>query len=154
MEITGEYRIAAKREDVWTALNDPEILRQCIPGCETLDKRSATEFSALVRTTIGPISARFDTRIELTDLDPPSSYTLTGGGQGGAAGFSRGTVDVELIEEDMETVLRYAARLHVGGRLAQVGSRLVVGATRKVAAQFFERFTTLISGGEALTAAG
>ncbi len=149
MDIEGEYRIPAAREAVWRALNDPQVLSRCIPGCECLESRSPSEFDARVAARIGPVKARFATRIELSDIDPPASYTISGEGQGGAAGFGRGSADVTLEEAgDGATVLRYQARLEVGGKLAQVGSRLLVGTTRKLAGEFFGRLSGLLGGVE------
>ena len=140
MEITGEFRIPAEREQVWKALNDPQVLKVCIPGCESIEKRSDTEFVADMRTKIGPVSARFSSHIELSNLNPPASYTISGEGKGGPAGFGRGGADVTLTEDGGETVLHYRASLQVGGKLAQVGSRLVAGAARKIADDFFKKF--------------
>ena len=145
VDINGEYRIPASRERVWAALNDPRVLEQCIPGCESIECQSEGEFLAVIRSRIGPVSARFDSRIELSNLDPPASYTISGAGKGGAAGFGRGSADVELEAHGEETVLRYRAELQVGGKLAQIGSRLVVGASRKIAADFFTRFAGTLS---------
>ena len=142
MEIKGEYLIASSRESVWAALNDPEVLQRCIPGCESLEKKSDNEFSGSVTTVIGPVKARFRTSISLEDLNPPESYTLVGESKAGAAGFGRGNAKVNLVERDGGTLLSYAAEFKVGGKLAQVGSRLVLGATRKVADEFFGAFST------------
>ena len=141
MDIKGEYRIAAARERVWQALNDPEILRRSIPGCETLEQLSDTELQAKVMAAIGPVRARFNTSLKLENLDPPRSYTLVGESKGGTAGFGRGTAHVRLTEDGEGTLLNYQAQLKVGGKLAQVGSRLVVGATRKIADEFFSKFS-------------
>jgi len=141
MEISGEYRIAADREVVWAALNDSEVLRKCIPGCESLEKLSDTELKARVTSAIGPVKAKFDSRITLEDLNPPESYTIVGEGKAPAAGFGRGSARVRLTETESGTVLRYEADFSVGGKLAQVGSRLVLGATRKIADQFFDTFS-------------
>lgn len=138
MDITGEYRIAAGRRHVWDALNDPEMLEQCIPGCQSLEQLSENEYQARIAASIGPVRAAFDTRIRLENLNPPESYTLTGESKAGAAGFGRGSADVRLVEEDGATLLSYSADLKVGGKLAQVGSRLVAGATRKTADDFFK----------------
>jgi uncharacterized protein len=140
VEIRGEYQIASAREKVWAALNDAEVLRRCIPGCESLEQESDTEFKAKVTTAIGPVKARFNTRISLQDLKPPESYTLAGESKAGAAGFGRGTAKVKLAELDGGTLLSYEAEFKVGGKLAQVVSRLVLGATRKVADEFFGAF--------------
>lgn len=141
MEIRGEYLIASSREQVWAALIDPEILRECVPGCQSLDRISDTEFTARITATIGPVRAKFDTNINLENVQAPESYTLIGNGKGGAAGFGRGSADVSLIETDHGTRLTYVADFKVGGKLAQVGSRLVLGATRKTADDFFGNFS-------------
>ncbi len=141
MEIKGEYQIASGREQVWAALIDPEMLKTCIPGCQSLQQVSEHEFEALVKAAIGPVRARFNTRISLENLDPPQSYTLVGEGKAGAAGFGRGSAEVVLTEKDGGTLLSYNADFKVGGKLAQVGSRLVLGATRKTADDFFGRFS-------------
>lgn len=137
MEIKGEYRIANGRQRVWEALNDPAMLRKCIPGCQLLEQQADNEFRARIATSVGPVRATFETRIRLEDLNPPESYRLTGESKAGAAGFGRGSADVRLVEQDRLTVLTYTADFNVGGRLAQVGSRLVQGATRKTADDFF-----------------
>jgi len=141
MDIKGEYRIATSREQVWEALNDPEVLRRCIPGCESLEKLSDTEMQAKVMAAIGPVRARFNTSLQLENINPPESYTLVGESKAGAAGFGRGSADVSLVEADGGTILSYQAALKVGGKLAQVGSRLVEGATRKIADEFFKKFS-------------
>ena len=142
MEIKGEYQIASPREKVWAALNDAEVLKRCIPGCESLEKESDTEFKAIVIAAIGAVKAKFNTRISLQDLVPPVSYTLAGESKAGAAGFGRGSAKVILAEQDGGTLLSYEADFRVGGKLAQVGSRLVLGATRKVADEFFGAFSS------------
>jgi carbon monoxide dehydrogenase subunit G len=144
MEIKGEYLIASSREDVWAALIDPEILKACIPGCESFERISDTEFAAKVTASIGPVKARFDTKINLENVQAPGSYTLIGSGKGGAAGFGRGSADVRLVDADGGTQLTYIADFKVGGRLAQVGSRLVLGATRKTADDFFGNFSRML----------
>ena len=148
VDINGECRVPATRERVWEALNDPLVLKECIPGCESIERQSESEFLAVIRSRIGPVNARFDSRIELSNLDPPASYTISGAGKGGAAGFGRGSADVELKAEGEETVLFYRAELQVGGKLAQIGSRLVSGATRKIASDFFSRFVDALSGAD------
>ena len=130
MDITGEYRIALPRQKVWEALNDTDVLRDCIPGCDTLVRESDTRFLAKVIAKIGPVKAKFETTVTLSDLDPPARYTLTGEGKGGAAGFARGSADVELKEDGDETLLSYSARIQPGGKLAQVGSHLIGGTAR------------------------
>ncbi len=138
MDLAGEYRIPASRETVWRALNDPDMLKACIPGCEELEKQSETEFVARVATRIGPVSARFSGKVTLSNLDPPNGYRISGEGQGGAAGFAKGGAQVRLAEDGAGgSVLTYAAEAQVGGKLAQIGSRLIAGTAQKLADQFF-----------------
>lgn len=140
MDMTGEYRIAAPREKVWEALNNPEILKICIPGCEELNKDSDTELSAKVSTKVGPVSAKFTGKVTLSDINPPQGYKITGEGQGGVAGFAKGGAEVKLEEDGNETVLSYTATAQVGGKLAQIGSRLIDSTAKKMAGQFFGKF--------------
>ena len=142
MDLTGDYRIPAPRETVWAALNNPEILKACIPGCEELNKTSDTEFVARVIAKIGPVKAGFGGKVTLSDLDPPNGYTITGEGQGGAAGFAKGGAKVRLepVNGGAATVLHYAADAQIGGKLAQIGSRLVEGTAKKLADEFFAAF--------------
>lgn len=140
MEMQGEFRIPAPRQLVWERLNDPETLKACIPGCQSIEKLSDTEFTAKVVAKVGPVKATFSGKVTLSDLDPPSGYTITGEGTGGVAGFAKGSATVTLDEEGGETVLRYGAQGQVGGKLAQIGSRLVDAAARKVAGDFFRNF--------------
>ncbi len=145
MEIVGEYRIEASRETVWAGLNDPEILRQAIAGCEQIDKLSETEFTARVRAKIGPVSAKFQGKVTLSELDPPRSYRISGEGTSGAAGFARGGAWVRLEERDGGTILSYKVEANVGGKLAQVGSRLIDGVARKMADDFFAKFAAVVA---------
>ena len=145
MEMHGERRIPAPRDAVWARLNDPETLKNCIPGCQELEKTSDTEFTAKVRAKVGPVSATFTGKVTLTDLDPPNGYTISGEGQGGVAGFAKGSAKVSLDEEGGETVLRYGVQGQVGGKLAQIGSRLIDATARKMADDFFTRFVTVMS---------
>jgi len=145
MEMNGERRIPAPREQVWERLNDPETLKLCIPGCETIDKLSDTEFTAKVTARVGPVKATFNGKVRLTDLDPPSGYTISGEGTGGVAGFAKGAATVALTEEGGETVLRYGVQAQVGGKLAQIGSRLVDGVARKFADEFFTKFVAAVT---------
>jgi carbon monoxide dehydrogenase subunit G len=140
MEMTGSYRIAAPRDRVWAALNDPAVLKDCIPGCESLDKLSDTEMQAVASLKIGPVKARFNGKVTLSDIKAPESYTITGEGSGGAAGFAKGGADVSLAEEGPETVLTYTARAQVGGKIAQMGARLIDGVAKKMADDFFAKF--------------
>ncbi len=153
MEIVGEYRIEASRETVWAGLNDPEILRQAIAGCEQIDKLSETEFTARVRAKIGPVSAKFQGKVTLSELDPPRSYRISGEGTSGAAGFARGGAWggawVRLEQRDGGTILSYKVEANVGGKLAQVGSRLIDGVARKMADDFFAKFAAVVAPGAA-----
>ena len=146
MEITGEYQIGAPREAVWAALNDPEVLARCIPGCESLDQTGENTFAAKVTAAVGPVKAKFNTSLALEDLNPPESYRLVGESKA-AAGFGKGSADVRLEENDDGTLLRYSADFKVGGKLAQVGSRLVMGATKKTADDFFSAFSSAVDPG-------
>jgi len=145
MEMQGERRIPAPRQLVWEKLNDPEALKQAIPGCETIEKVSDTEFTAKVRAKVGPVSASFSGKVMLTDLDPPNGYTISGEGTGGVAGFAKGGAKVALEEDGGETVLRYIVSAQVGGKLAQIGSRLIDGTARKMADDFFNRFAAAVN---------
>ena len=147
MDITGEFTIPAPRERVWEALNDPETLRRCLPGCQSLERTSDTAFEARMLAKIGPVKANFDTAIELSDLRPPEGYTISGQGKGGPAGFGKGSAAVRLEEAEGGTLLRYDGALQVGGKLAQIGSRLVGGTARKIANDFFARFAEELAAG-------
>ncbi len=146
MQMTGECRIEAPREAVWTALNDPEVLQQCIPGCEELEKTSDTEFFAKVNAKVGPVSAKFAGSVTLSDLKPPESYKISGEGKGGAAGFAKGGATVTLAEDGGATLLGYDVDGQVGGKLAQVGAGLIDGAAKKMADDFFGKFAELVGG--------
>jgi carbon monoxide dehydrogenase subunit G len=146
MEIKGEYRIAAPREKVFAALNDQAVLQACIPGCESLEKTSDTEMKAKVRMRIGPVSASFTGKVTLSDIDPPNGYRISGEGQGGAAGFAKGGAVVALREDSGETVLNYNVDAQVGGKIAQVGARLIDGTAKKLADEFFGKFATMVGG--------
>jgi uncharacterized protein len=139
MDIHGEHRLTAARDAVWRALNDADVLQSCIPGCQSLHRISETVIEATIVAQFGPVKAPFATQIELRDLDPPQAYTLVGEGKS-AAGFGRGEARVTLEELDGTTTLRYVAELKLGGKLAQVGARLLEGATRKLADEFFTQF--------------
>ena len=144
MDMNGEYRISAPRSRVWEALNDPEILKQCIPGCEEIQKQSDTEMTAKVVAKVGPVKAKFAGKVTLSDIDAPNGYTITGEGSGGAAGFGKGGAKVNLVEDGPDTVLSYTAHAQVGGKLAQIGSRLIDGTARKMADDFFAKFTQVV----------
>jgi carbon monoxide dehydrogenase subunit G len=145
MDMIGEQRINASREAVWSALNDPEILALCIPGCDTLEKTGDNEFTATVTAKVGPVKAKFSGKVTLSDLDPPNGYTLSGEGQGAGAGFAKGGAEVRLVEDGDQTVLTYKVNAQVGGKLAQVGSRLIDGTARKLAGQFFTKLNETLS---------
>jgi carbon monoxide dehydrogenase subunit G len=147
MDISGEHRIPAPRQKVWEALNNAEILKQCITGCKSLEQRSDTEFKGTVAAKVGPVSATFTGDVTLSDLDPPKGYTLSGKGQGGAAGFANGEVKVNLEEDGNDTILTYQADARIGGKLAQLGARLVEGTVKKMASEFFTKFSEIISQG-------
>ncbi len=141
MKMTGEYAISAPRQEVWQALNDTEVLKHCIPGCDEIVKRSDTEFDAKVTAKVGPVKARFAGRVHLSNLDPPNGYTISGEGISGAAGFAKGSADIKLEEQqDGGTMLRYEVAATVGGKLAQVGGRLIDATANRLADQFFSRF--------------
>jgi carbon monoxide dehydrogenase subunit G len=140
--MTGEQRIAAPQQRVWNALNDPEVLKACIPGCETVDKASDTEFSIVMLAAVGPVKAKFKGRLVIGEVDPPKHYVLSFEGSGGAAGFGKGSASVSLAQESDYTRLSYVAKAQVGGKLAQVGSRLIDGVARKIAEEFFGRFNS------------
>lgn len=146
MEIKGEYRIAAPREKVYAALNDTAILQACIPGCESLEKTSDTEMKAKVRMRIGPVSAAFTGKVTLSDFDPPNGYRISGEGQGGPAGFAKGGAVVTLKDDAGDTVLNYNVDAQVGGKIAQVGARLIDGTAKKLADEFFSKFSVMVGG--------
>ncbi|WP_158916954.1 carbon monoxide dehydrogenase subunit G [Caulobacter sp. S45] len=149
MEMTGERLITASREKVWAALNDADVLRQSIEGCESLDKTSETEFVAKVVAKLGPVKAKFGGKVTLSDLDPPNGYTLTGEGNGAGAGFAKGVATVKLTSEGDDTRLTYNVKADVSGKLAQIGSRLIEGSAKKMADDFFNKFSANVGGGAA-----
>jgi len=144
MDFTGRYAIDAPPQRVWDGLNDPAVLRTCIPGCEQLDKVSPTDFVATVRLKIGPLSATFKGKVTLSELDPPYRCKIGGEGQGGVAGFAKGTAEVVLEPNGTGTVLTYSATASVGGKLAQIGQRLIDGAAKQIADDFFKRFAAAL----------
>jgi carbon monoxide dehydrogenase subunit G len=152
MDMTGEFRIPAPRQRVWEGLNDPQILKECIPGCQTIEKLSDTEFAAKVLAQVGPVKANFAGKVTLSDLDPPQSYTIAGEGSGGVAGFAKGSAKVSLAEDGGATLLHYAVQAHVGGKLAQIGSRLIDAVARKMAENFFTRFVAAVASEQAAEA--
>lgn len=141
MAMRGEQLLAATRETVWLKLNDPEVLRECIPGCEELTKIGDAEFHAAAVTKIGPVKARFKGSVVLTNLDPPNGYIISGQGDGGLAGFAKGEATVSLTEQNGGTLLVYTVNAQIGGKLAQLGQRLINGAAKKIADEFFSNFT-------------
>lgn len=148
MDLSDEILIPAPRDQVYAALNDPEVLRACIPGCEELEKTSDTDLEAKVVLKVGPVKARFKGNVTLDPSGAPEHFSLTGQGNGGAAGFAKGGADVTLEEQGDQTLLRYDAKADIGGKLAQLGNRLVQSTSKKLAAQFFENFSQKV-GGEA-----
>jgi carbon monoxide dehydrogenase subunit G len=145
MEMSGEQRIALVQQKVWDALNDPEILKACIPGCDSIEKVSDSEYKLGITAAVGPVKARFAGKLQLKDLNPPNSYALAFDGSGGAAGFGKGGATVALTPEGDATLLKYTANAQVGGKLAQVGSRLIDGVARKMADDFFARFNAKVA---------
>jgi hypothetical protein len=145
MDMTGETLIPAPRETVWRALNDPEILRQSIPGCETISKTSDTSFTAKVVAKVGPVRATFTGEVQLSDLDPPNGYRISGEGKGGPAGFAKGGATVALSDAEGGTKLSYKVDAQIGGKLAQIGSRLIDATARSMAQDFFGRFSKLVA---------
>jgi carbon monoxide dehydrogenase subunit G len=144
MTMSGEQQLAAPRDAVWAALNNPEVLKACIPGCETLDVTGENEFQAVATNKIGPVKARFKGKVRLTDLDPPNSYKISGEGDGGIAGFAKGGATVTLSDKDGGTLLSYNVEAQIGGKLAQLGQRLVNGAAKKLADDFFAKFAAAV----------
>jgi len=145
MDMTGERRIAAPRETVWQALNDPTVLKASIPGCESLEKLSDTDMKASASVKIGPIAARFNGAVHLTDIDPPNGYTIGGEGQGGVAGFANGGAKVRLEPAGEATLLQYEVHAQVGGRIAQLGARLIDATAKQMADSFFDRFSAQVA---------
>jgi carbon monoxide dehydrogenase subunit G len=145
MEMTGEQLIPLPQQRVWKALNDPGILKACIPGCESIEKVSDTEYKVVMTAAIGPVKAKFSGKLLLADLNPPHSYSIAFEGTGGAAGFGKGAAQVSLLPEDSGTRLTYKATASVGGKLAQIGSRLIDGVAKKMSDDFFARFNATVA---------
>src|SRR6476660_2959669 len=145
MTMTGEVQLPASRDVVWAKLNDPDILKTCMPGCEELNKPSDTEFQAVATTKLGPVKPRFKGKVQLTDLDPPNGYKISGEGDGGVAGFAKGGATVALTEKDGGTLLTYNVEAQIGGKRAQLGQRLVNGAAKKMADDFFQKFAASVT---------
>lgn len=153
MEMSGEQRIPATQAETWAALNDPEMLKACVPGCESIERVAENEYQVLMMARIGPVSAKFKGKLALADIDPPNSYSLAFEGQGGAAGFGKGSARVQLEPDGEGTLLRYQANANVGGKLAQIGSRLVDSAARKISQDFFAAFNEKVAAQHAPDAA-
>jgi carbon monoxide dehydrogenase subunit G len=147
MTMNGEVQLAAPREVVWAKLNDAEVLKQCIPGCEELNMTSETEFQAVATIKIGPVKAKFKGKVHLSDIDPPNGYKISGEGEGGVAGFAKGGAVVKLTEKDGGTLLSYDVESQIGGKLAQLGQRLVQGTAKKLADDFFNKFAAAVTAG-------
>ena len=145
MTMNGEVQLAATPETVWEKLNDPATLKTCIPGCEQLDKLSDTEMQAVATVKIGPVKAKFKGKVTLSDLDPPNGYKISGQGDGGVSGFAKGGATVKLTPNDGGTLLAYNVDAQIGGKLAQLGQRLVNGAAKKVADDFFQNFAAAVN---------
>ena len=148
MKMNGEFRVPTDRETVWRALNDPEVLKECLPGCQEIEKTSDTEMTATLTIKVGPVKATFAGGVTFSDIDPPNGYTLSGQGQGGAAGFASGEARVRLVADDGATLLQYECDAKVGGKLAQIGSRLIDSTAKKLAKQFFDSLAEKLGGGE------
>jgi carbon monoxide dehydrogenase subunit G len=145
MTMSGEVQLPAGRETVWAKLNDPEVLKVCVPGCEQLDRISDSEFQAIATVKVGPVKARWKGKIRLSDLDPPNGYRISGDGEGGVAGFAKGAAQISLAEKDGGTLLSYAVEAHIGGKLAQLGQRLINSAAKKTADDFFTKFAGAVA---------
>lgn len=146
MEMTGEQLIALPQQATWDALNDTAVLMDCIPGCDSIDRQSDNEFLLTMTAKVGPVSAKFKGKMTLSDVNPPDSYTLHFEGQGGVAGFAKGEASVQLTPEGETTKLSYTVKASIGGKLAQVGARLIDGVAKKMAEQFFTAFNKRASG--------
>ncbi len=146
MEMSGQNRIPASREKVWAALNDPAILKASIPGCQSLEKVSDTEMTAVVQAKVGPVKATFNGHVTLSNIDPPKGYTIAGEGKGGVAGFAKGGADVKLAPDGDGTMLSYKVNAQVGGKLAQIGGRLIDATAKQMADQFFTAFAANVAG--------
>src|SRR5256886_16444406 len=147
MTMTGEVQLPAPRQTVWEKVNDREVLKATIPGCESLEKTSDTSFQAVAVTKIGPVKAKWKGKVTLTELDPPNGYKIVGEGEGGVAGFAKGSADVKLSDKDGGTLLTYNVDAQIGGKLAQLGQRLINGAAKKMADEFFQKFAAAVQGG-------
>jgi carbon monoxide dehydrogenase subunit G len=153
MDMTGSRQIAASRQKVWAALNDPNILKQCITGCEALAMQSPTDMTARVRLAVGPVRATFNGKVKLTDVDPPNGYRIVGEGNGGVAGFAKGGAVVRLADDGGGTLMTYDVKADVGGKLAQLGGRLIDSTAKRFADEFFDKFVELVGGASAAAVA-
>jgi len=144
--MTGEVTLPADRSTVWAMLNDPAVLKASIPGCQSLEKTSDATFAAVVKIKIGPVGASFKGKVQLSDIDPPNGYTISGEGEGGVAGFANGGAKVQLADAPGGTILKYDVQANVGGKIAQLGSRLIDGVAKKMADQFFANFGAAVGG--------
>jgi uncharacterized protein len=147
MTMNGDLELPAPREVVWEKLNDPDVLKACIPGCQSLEKTSDTGFAAVTKVKLGPVSATFRGKVELTDIDPPNGYRIGGQGEGGVAGFAKGGASVRLTAIDGGTRLSYDVEAQIGGKLAQLGARLIDGVAKSMADQFFAKFAEAVRAG-------
>lgn len=145
MELTGEYRISAPRETVWKAILDADMLRRCIPGCKELERTGENAYAAKVQIKVGPVSATFAGSVELTDMEPPAGCRIVGQGNGGIAGFAKGSAKVTLAEDGADTILTYVADAQIGGKLASLGGRLVQATAKKLSDQFFTAFAEALN---------
>jgi carbon monoxide dehydrogenase subunit G len=147
MTMSGDVQLAASRQEVWAKLNDPAVLKSCIPGCELLEMNSENEFQAVATVKVGPVKARWKGKVRLSDLDPPNSYRISGEGEGGVAGFAKGAATVSLSDKDGGTLLSYNVEAQIGGKLAQLGQRLINSAAKKTADDFFVKFQEVVAAG-------
>lgn len=154
MTMSGEVDLPATQDVVWQKLNDPEVLKLCIPGCQSLERTSDNGFQAIAKIKVGPVSATFKGKVNLLNLDPPNGYRIQGEGEGGVAGFAKGGAKVGLAPSDIGTKLSYNVEAQVGGKIAQLGSRLIDGVARKMADQFFAKFAAAVGGDGATPAVG
>ncbi len=152
MDMSGTQKIEASRETVYAALNDTEVLKQCIPGCQTIEKVGDDELKAVVKLKIGPMKVSFSGKVTLSDLDPPNGYTISGEGSGGVAGHAKGSAKVSLVADGEATDLNYTVKADIGGKIAQLGARLIDGTAKKLAADFFSRLNQVVTGQSAVPA--
>jgi uncharacterized protein len=145
MTMTGDFVLPADKATVWAKLNDPDVLKACIPGCQSLEKTSDTEFQAVAKIKVGPVGATFKGRVTLSDIDPPNGYRITGEGEGGVAGFAKGGAVVKLADDPGGTKLTYDVEAQIGGKLAQLGGRLINGVAKKTADEFFAKFANAVN---------